>query len=135
VAPGVHYVIFFPLSAAECNGTELTRVDPGAPGDADPGWFFVLEEQACAPRFGLDLPPSGRSSPPTTWNELTWEHVSTAPAPGRGAPHLTLTPPRGIQTAPGAVWAAGSADMAWITLQTPYRIYIHGSSMLDGSTT
>ena len=133
VAPGVRYFIFFKLGVAECNGTELTRVNPSAPGNADPGWFFVLEEQACAPRFGLDLPASGPSTNPTQWDELTWAHVTTAPATGAGARHLTLTPPRGIQTAAGAVWAAGSAHMAWITLQTPYRVYVHGSSMLAGA--
>ena len=133
VAPGVRYFIFFKLGVAECNGTELTRVNPSAPGNADPGWFFVLEEQACAPRFGLDLPASGPSTNPTQWDELTWAHVTTAPATGAGARHLTLTPPRGIQTAAGVVWAAGSAQMAWITLQTPYRVYVHGSSMLAGA--
>jgi len=128
---GVHFLVFFNLGMAQANGTDLAGVNPKAPGSADPGWFFVLEEQAAAPRFGLDLPAPGATvAAPLRWDELHWGQVATATAGGTGARHLALTPPRGVKVLDGVTWAAGAAEMAWITLQTPYRVYLHGSSML-----
>lgn len=130
LSPGVHYAIFFGLSMSQANGTDLAAVDPRAPGSADPGWFFVLEEQAAAPRFGLDVAPAtGAVAAPVHWNELNWGQVTTVPAAGTTC-HLSLAPPRGVTAADGITWAAGAAEMAWITLQTPYRVYLHSSSML-----
>lgn len=129
LAPGMHFVIFFALSIAQANGTDLAGVDPRTPGAADPGWFFVLEEQAVAPRFGLDVPPQVPITAPAHWNELNWAQVTTTPATGP-ARHLSLAPPRGVKVADGITWAAGAAEMAWITLQRPFRVYLHASSML-----
>lgn len=130
LSSGVHYAIFSGLSIAQANGADLAAVDPRAPGTADPGWFIVLEEQATAPRFGLDVAPAtGASGAPAHWNELNWSQVSTTPASG-AARHLSLAAPRGVQSADGITWAAGAAEMAWITLQAPYRVYVHASSML-----
>jgi hypothetical protein len=127
---GVHYLIFFGLGIEQANGADLARVDPNAPGNADPGWFFVLEERPGAPRFGLDLPESGKPvTPPTTWQELNWAQVATAGADD-GARHVALTPPRGVREIDGLAWASGAGEMAAITLQTPFRMYLHGSSML-----
>jgi hypothetical protein len=134
LSPGVHFLVFFKLGRAQVNGTDLAGVNLSAPGNADPGWFFVLEEQAAAPKFGLDLPPSGTAvTAPVRWDELHWGQVATATAGDSGARHLTLAPPRGVKLLDGVTWAAGAAEMAWITLQTPYRVYLHGSSMLDGT--
>jgi hypothetical protein len=33
---------------------EQARGESTAPGQGDPGWFFVLQEQPSEPRFGLD---------------------------------------------------------------------------------
>src|SRR5205085_5715922 len=47
-------------------------------GDAtNPGWFFVFEEQASEPRFGLDV---SAEQAPTSWNELAWTHLEATPA-------------------------------------------------------
>jgi hypothetical protein len=126
---GVTYVIFFNLSVAAAGGTPLARVNTHAPGKAEPGWFFVLEEQPCAPRFGLDLAGPETPAQADGWQELTWAHVTTTLASGSGARHLSLATPL-VRNSQGAAWGQSSAPMAWITLQTPYRVYIHGSSML-----
>jgi len=97
----------------------------------------VLEEQPSAPRFGLDVAtakqaPEAGAPALASWNELSWSHVATAPAAGDGPRHLALAPaPR--ERPAGASWGASAAEMAWITLQLPYRVYIHGSSMLRDS--
>ena len=55
----------FDLTEAEARGTTT-----------DPGWFFVIQEQPTAPRFGLD---EMRTGPLDTWNDLAWSDVGTAP--------------------------------------------------------
>ena len=129
LCPGVTYVIFFNLSVEAAGGTPLARVNTNAPGKAEPGWFFVLEEQPCAPRFGLDLAGPDTPAQADGWQELSWAHVTTTPATGSGARHLSLAPPL-VRNPQRAAWGQSSAPMAWITLQTPYRVYIHGSSMV-----
>ena len=131
LAPGMHFVIFFaPLDRAGATATDLAGVDPRAPGAADPG--LVLRARGAG--RGATLRPrraasKDRSTAPAHWNELNWAQVTTTPATGP-ARHLALAPPRGVKAADGITWAAGAAEMAWITLQTPFRVYLHASSML-----
>ncbi len=45
----------------------------------DPGWFVAIEEQAGAPRFGLDAERPGRfGGTPTSWDQLSWGIWRTA---------------------------------------------------------
>lgn len=76
---------------------------------ADPGWFFIIQEQPTEPRFGFDEEIS--------FGERT--HVSVAQAP-----------PAALTLPPGAVWAKNSAHMACITRQQPVRIAIHATQMI-----
>jgi hypothetical protein len=113
---------------------------------ADQGWYFVLQEHPTEPRFGLDAENGEYSAKPSTWNDLNWAHLAesedalnalryvdldadlpdtTAIVPAAGEPALAWHASRGR----GATGSNGS-DLAWITLQRPFRVAIHGSDML-----
>jgi hypothetical protein len=114
-------------------------------GNGNAGWFFVLQEQPSEPRFGLDV----GNSPATTlsaWLNLSWGHLAED-APGLQALtyidlNAQLPDTSGVIPEPDApivVWhgdsglgALGSkaSDVAYITLQRPARVAIHGSQLL-----
>jgi hypothetical protein len=93
----------------------------------DPGWFFAIQEQPTAPRFGLD---DTRSGPLDTWNDLAWTDVTTAP----GA-HVVVLGASGPTVAnPGGVaWGFNGAHMAAVLRQRPVRIAIHARRLLPGT--
>ena len=103
-------------------GFDLTEA--AARGDAnDPGWFFVIQEQPTAPRFGFD---DDRSLPLDTWNDLAWTDIGTAP----GA-HVKVAPPPAAPADPGGLtWAFNGAHLAGILRQRPVRIAIHARQLL-----
>src|SRR5262245_6324169 len=48
---------------------------------ADPGWFFVIQQQPTEPYFGMDeanfaKPPPSLTAPGSTWNDLSWWHLA-----------------------------------------------------------
>jgi hypothetical protein len=103
-------------------GFDLTEA--AARGDAnDPGWFFVVQEQPTAPRFGLD---DDRSVPLDTWNDLAWTDVATAPGAHLG---LSDSSPAPANRA-GLAWAFNAAHMAGVLRQRPVRIAIHSRRLL-----
>jgi hypothetical protein len=120
----------FPLSLWEAKGS-----------DTHPGWYFVLQEQPTAPRFGLDEvededDPASFGGKPASWNALHWGHLvanQTAYAalrhiPVEGPtlnPQLLEPPPIG-----SATWGEDGAHMAEITLQRPKRVAVHAARML-----
>jgi hypothetical protein len=122
-------------------GFELTKEQ--AKGDPDPardqGWFFVLQEQPSEPRFGLDL-PDGFGGTVTDVDDLTWGHLAADPAGLDAITHIDLTaalPDFAVVPPPGEPtvrWHAGdgarSSDLAYITLQRPFRVAMHGSDMI-----
>lgn len=109
--------------------------------DSDLGWFFVLQEQPTAPRFGLDEAP-GDVAPadddlPTSWDALHWGHPFAAGTDLRGVTHVpavgrlsgTPRPVLGL-TGPTATWGADGAQMAAITYQRPLRVALWARTML-----
>lgn len=95
---------------------------------ADPGWFFVLEEQFTQPRFGLDV-GNGAAALLTKWSDLSWTHMNVAPGQHvsiAGAPPAVAN----ANVSGGPAWGATSAALAAITLQQPVRIMVHGSQMI-----
>jgi len=115
----------------------------------DPGWFFVLQEQPTEPRFGLDIEePAKFGTVAQSWNDLSWAHLAADADALEQLTYVDLTSalPNTAQaenTSPAVVWhvapaAAGrgsrASDLAYITLQLPVRIAIHGSRMLPPST-
>jgi hypothetical protein len=125
---------------------EDARGGTGAPGDDDPGWFFVLKERPGDPRFGLDIE---RTDELEVWNDLAWPDVLP---PGAGAgpayirfgadtPTLTLTAPTDPSDIEKAdqyaedralTWNGqlNSADVAYILFQSPVLVAVHAREML-----
>ena len=122
----------------------LTR-DSVRGSDTDPGWFFVLQEQPSEPDFGLDAAdgPMGEQKV-ESWDKLSWGHLAGNPADWDKLAYIDLdsTLPdttKAEQNVKKVAWhtkeqqdgtAANAAALAYITLQKPVRIAIHGSDML-----
>jgi hypothetical protein len=121
----------FALTATEARGDESAT-------SANQGWFFVLQEHPSEPRFGLDVPDASFGGQPATWSDLSWGNLATDAA-GLGAlryidlaarlPDTSLVSPTG-----GARWhvaeGARASDLAFILLQQPMRVAVHGSDMI-----
>ncbi len=90
-------------------------------GSSDPGWFFAIQEQPGAPRFGMD---ETRAKPLLTWNDLGWNDVTTAPGSYLKLEDLSSPPP------PGPVWGFNAAHMAGILRQRPVRVAMHARVLL-----
>jgi hypothetical protein len=131
-------------------GFDLTEEDArggtGAPGDEDPGWFFVIKERPGDPRFGLDIE---RDGPLEVWNDLSWPDVTPAANGTRPlyirldatTPGLTLTAPtdpadveKADQYAEDRALTYGaainSADLAYVLYQAPVLVAVHAREML-----
>jgi hypothetical protein len=103
-------------------GFDLT--DAQARGEAgDAGWFFVIQEQPTAPRFGMD---EARTVPLETWNDLAWSDVGTQPGANIGV--LATTPT--VASPDGVAWGFNAAHMAAALRQRPVRIAIHARRLL-----
>jgi hypothetical protein len=114
----------------------------GAPGDQDPGWFFVIKERPGEPRFGLDVDSDLAAADLTRWDELAWEHVGTgeggflAPAaalglraPGAGTPEEIV---KQHQEDVQVRWspATNAAEVAYVLYQVPVLVAVHAAEML-----
>jgi hypothetical protein len=96
---------------------------------ADPGWFFVIQEQPTEPRFGMDVADFTKPLPTlTTWNNLSWRHLAGTQAELSAITYASVKTPLG-KIAP-AEWGRNSAHQAFITLQRPVRIGIHAKELL-----
>ena len=104
----------FELTEAQARGTET-----------DPGWFFVIQEQPTAPRFGMD---EARDGPLDTWNDLSWSDVGTAP----GTHVAVLATAPAVAQPGGVAWGFNAAHMAAVLRQRPVRIAIHARRLLTG---
>lgn len=111
----------FPLTEAQVRGSE-------DPEEGDPGWFFILQEQPSEPRFGLDA--TGGDDFPASWDDVTWEHVGTAPGGHLDIEATSIT----VADPNGATWGLNGAHMALITLQRPVRVAIHAADMLPSQS-
>ena len=123
--------IGFELSEEDAVGIEPTEED----AVADPGWFFVLQEQPSEPRFGLDV-ASFPETKPKAWNELSWGDL-VADAGALDA--LTYAPVTGPKPDTSGIpageeqWGHNSAAMAYITLQQPMRVAMHATRLLSST--
>jgi hypothetical protein len=103
-------------------GFALTEAAARGEGN-DPGWFFVIQEQPTAPRFGFD---EDRTTPLDTWNDLAWSDLGTAPGS-----HLALSATTPSVANPGGLtWGFNGAHMAGVLRQRPVRIAIHARQLL-----
>jgi hypothetical protein len=97
---------------------------------ADPGWFFVIQQQPTEPRFGLDAADFSKPPPElTTWNKLSWQHLADTEAGLKALTHAstgTVLPSIG-----GVTWGQTAAHQAFITMQRPVRVAIHASKLIS----
>jgi hypothetical protein len=122
VEPDIHF-LGFDLTAAAARGSAVVA-------DADPGWFFVLQQRPGEPRFGMDFERPGTPAVPTRWDDLAWSHLG----PPGTVDHIDLdtAPTTTIVTEPdrSVAWGANAADMAFILYQTPVMVAFHAQDML-----
>ena len=107
-------------------GFDLTDED----AIADPGWFFVIQQQPTEPCFGMDVAnfekPPARSS--RQWNDLSWRHLANTEEELKALSHVSIKTV--LPDIDKAKWGRNSAHQAYITLQRPVRIAIHAKEML-----
>lgn len=96
---------------------------------ADPGFFFVIQEQPTEPRFGMDIADFTKPAPPlASWNDLSWRHMADSEAELNALSHASIK--KVLPQVPKATWAKNAAHQAFITLQRPVRIAIRAREML-----
>jgi hypothetical protein len=96
---------------------------------ADPGWFFVIQEQPTEPRFGLDTADFSQPPPDlTSWNNLSWRHFAETPEALQALAYASAAAT--LPSIGGVTWGRNAAHQATITLQRPVRIAIHAREMI-----
>ncbi len=96
---------------------------------ADPGWFFVIQQQPTEPCFGLDVANFDQPLPVlTSWNNLSWRHFASTPAELQALSHLSVK--TALPVVDNVTWGRNGAHQAYITLQRPVRIAIHARDMI-----
>jgi hypothetical protein len=96
---------------------------------ADPGWFFVIQEQPTEPRFGMDVANFTKPLPQlTTWNDLSWRHLANTEEELKALSYASTKIV--LPDIDKAKWGRNSAHQAYITLQRPVRIAIHAKEMI-----
>ena len=119
----------------------------------DAGWFFVLEEPLTELRFGLDFSRPNNEEPLQQWEDLSWEDLAGTPASVNEINYIDLASTIGPKVdtiqikdgeEPPLAWhndkrgapngrerpRATASDLAYITMQKPFRVAVHGSDML-----
>lgn len=97
-----------------------------------PGYFVTIEEQAGAPRFGLDTEkPQHFSNTPRSWDKLSWGHLVASQAELDVLTHARATGARidGLQL-DGTTWGKNAAHLARATWQRPFRMSIHADLLI-----
>ncbi|MDM0078710.1 hypothetical protein QTH90_30180 [Variovorax sp. J2P1-59] len=128
----------FPLTPTQAKGATTDPTDV----NKHQGYFFVLQEQAAEPRFGLDADGTFDAAV-NSFDQLGWPHLSASAADQSSWTHIDLnrTLPKlgALDTGDQPAWHADSgtgrhgsqaSHLAEITLQKPVLIAIHGSDML-----
>jgi hypothetical protein len=107
-------------------GFDLTRTD----AIADPGWFFVIQEQPTEPRFGLDAADFTKDLPAlTSWNNLSWRHLAHTEPELQALTHASTRTV--LPTVTGVTWGKTAAHQAFITMQRPVRVAIHARQLIS----
>jgi hypothetical protein len=111
----------------------LTEEEARGDGTDNDGWFFVLEEEPRAMRFGLDRGKEGRKGElPRSWDDLAWAHLAIED--GVVPWFCSLDPPNqkfaDEDLGTGLEWGDDAAVMAAITFRRPIQVFMHASAML-----
>jgi hypothetical protein len=111
-------IVFFGFDIDDPKGSD----DPAA---GKPGWYFLIEEHATEPRFGLE--PETSASQDQSWNDLRWSDV----VPDHGFLSPAAAP---LVPAPESIaWGQDAASMAYILMRRPVRVALHGRALLGGA--
>jgi hypothetical protein len=99
--------------------------------DDAPLWWFVLEEQPTAPRFGLDVATryGADAGPVNEWNDLSWGHLADSP---ETLAQLSFLRADAVPPSPptGPRWGTTSAAMGAILAQQPVRVALRAVDLL-----
>jgi hypothetical protein len=96
---------------------------------ANPGWFFVIQQQPTEPRFGMDVANFEKPLPPlTTWDDLSWRHLAGTEGEFKALSHASIKTV--LPDIDKAKWGRNSAHQAYITMQRPVRVAIHARDMI-----
>jgi hypothetical protein len=91
-------------------------------------WWFVLEQQLTAPRFGFDtggVPPS-----PQSWADATWEMFGIAAGEHIRLKIGTTATPIATKTIKGRGFGTTADQIAISLLQRPIRVSLHKDRLL-----
>lgn len=126
----------FDLTVEDVRGVD----EPQSPHQ---GWYFVFQEQPSEPRFGLDVATGALGGIAVTWSDLSWGHLAASEPDLAALTYIdvdaNLPDTRQVSQTGGAAWHAASglgpagataAHLAYITLQQPMRVALHGSDMI-----
>jgi hypothetical protein len=107
-------------------GFDLTDADL-AEGD---GWFFVLQDQPTAPRFGFDVGVGAAPATLKSWADASWDDVGAAPGQ-----YLKIAgnPQSGV-TLGSARFVDHAAHLAYITIQQPVCVALHARTITGAHT-
>ncbi|MEP6733163.1 MAG: hypothetical protein ABJE10_21145 [bacterium] len=120
----------FQLTATDARGEKSTE-------SPNQGWFFVLQEHPTEPRFGLDVAELFGGQP-ASWSDLSWGNLAVSDSDLSRIRYIDLTAPLPdtslVNPTGGAHWhvaeGARASDLAFVTLQQPMRVAVHGADMI-----
>ncbi len=105
----------------------------GSDTHGDMGWYFVIQEQPSAPRFGLhedsDRPFKDSNHPLTSWDDLSWNSIVADEVALDELVIIDIKENEPFATT-SVRWGSNSSDMAYILFRKPMRIAIHAEDML-----
>ena len=113
-------IVFFGFNIDDPRGSDT-------PADDKPGWYFLIEEHATEPRFGLE--PDTSATQDGSWNELSWNDGDVVLDHGFLNPASTLSVP----SREAVAWGQDAAAMAYILMRRPVRVALHGRALLGGA--
>jgi hypothetical protein len=102
----------------------------------DPGYFVGIEEQAGAPRLGLDVArPRHFSTTPAHWDQVSWGHLVSNQEELDALTHADAEASRLVAAGEldGVTWGRNAAHLARAVWQRPFRMYIHADLLVDGA--
>ena len=96
---------------------------------AEPGWFFIIQQQPTEPCFGMDVADFAKPLPSlTTWDNLSWRHLVKTEQELKELSHASIKSV--LPDIDKGKWGRNAAHQAYITLQRPVRIAIHAKELI-----
>jgi hypothetical protein len=114
-------------------GFALTEAQArGSGSGSDLGYYFVIEQHATAPVFGLAAQKS--TGQPQRWRDLSWDDLPRVAA-NTPPTYVRMNVPVPLPVATeNLFWGVNSSNIAGITQRTPVRVARHFSLILSASS-